>query len=61
MAGPPTQIPPTTEYAALVAWLQARGLTAAHINASIGPAVANRDRKHIAASLTAWFKTRPKG
>ena len=60
MNGPRNQVPTVAEFNQLRSHLQARhGLTAAQVDAVIGPAHAGRTRQQIAQVLTLWLKTRP--
>jgi hypothetical protein len=58
---PPDQPPSTTEHAALVAYLQGLGLSAAQVLALIGTGPDGRSRRQLEAALTAWLRNRPKG
>ncbi len=58
---PKDQPPTAAEHAALRAWLQARGVPAAQVQALIGSGPDARTRLQLERILTAWLRGRPKG
>lgn len=55
------QAPTTAEFARLIAYLRAQGLTLADARAMVGSSVGGRKREAIAALLVAGLKAAKKG